>query len=110
MSTYYVSNSGSDSNNGTSTSTPFATWSHAATVAVSGDTILGHGGDTIADNPSFSVPLTIGSYGTGQTTIYVGSGQGMYFTLPAGGLTVNNVAIIGAGSTYAGGTYYDLFA
>jgi hypothetical protein len=46
--TYYVSASGSDSNNGTSTSTPFLTYAHAMTFAGTNVTIKFRNGDRFA--------------------------------------------------------------
>jgi hypothetical protein len=68
MPTYYVSNAGSDSNNGTSTSTPFLTIAHAESVAVNGTTINLLGTSTFPETNTFTdlEGLTIQSYGTGQ--------------------------------------------
>lgn len=43
--TYYASTTGSDSNNGTDTSTPFRTVDHCVSVLVAGDTCLVRGGN-----------------------------------------------------------------
>lgn len=72
--TYFVSNSGNDGNNGTSTSTPFLTFAHTLVVAVAGDVISLNGGNTF---PAMTVnksgtsgnPITINSYGSGQAII-----------------------------------------
>ena len=42
--TYYVATNGSDGNNGTSTSTPWATWQKAFSTAVAGDIVYIRGG------------------------------------------------------------------
>ena len=79
MATYYVAATGSDSANG-SLGTPWATFSHAATVVSQGDTVLGNGGDTITDNPVFTVGITIQSYGVGQCTIAGGATSTLQFS------------------------------
>ncbi|MDD5721471.1 MAG: right-handed parallel beta-helix repeat-containing protein [Candidatus Pacebacteria bacterium] len=81
--TYYISATGSDSNNGTSIST---TWAHhpwdgsatglsASTVLVSGDEILFNRGDSFsnvyitADEGGVTTPIVTGAYGTGNKPI-----------------------------------------
>lgn len=64
---YYVANSGSDANNGTSTGTPFQTLAKALSVVVKHDSILCNGGDTL--NGKITIPcdsLYFGSYGSGK--------------------------------------------
>lgn len=82
--TYYVDGvSGSDSNNGTSTSTAWKTISKVNATALSaGDTVLFKRGQTfnnaalVADNPgSASSRVTYGSYGTGALPILDGGGS-----------------------------------
>jgi len=79
--TYYVDSvSGSDSNNGTSTSTPWQSLSKVNGTAFSpGDSILFKGGDTwsgslvISSSGNSSAQITYGSYGTGMPKIDGGS-------------------------------------
>lgn len=77
--TYYVSPSGSDSNNGTSPSTPWQTIAKVNSVTLTaGQNVLFNGGQTFsaASAPLAPVgtgtsgsPITIGSYGTGNAII-----------------------------------------
>lgn len=93
--TYYVAASGSNANNGTSTATPFATVSHAQTVAVDGDTILLHCGDTINESASitFTVGVTIGAYGSGAPPhLAFAVNPGLQFS-NIDGWTIENLAI-----------------
>jgi hypothetical protein len=78
--TFYVSNSGSDSNNGTSTSTPWQTIAHVnAQTFAAGDSILFQDGGTWREEllpPSSGTsgsPITFGSYGTGAQPIINGA-------------------------------------
>lgn len=76
LSTYYVSPAGSDSNSGTSPSSP---WQHISKVNSTtlnpGDMALFQGGQTfigtlsITHSGSSGNPITYGSYGTGSATI-----------------------------------------
>lgn len=64
--TYYISASGSNSNNGTSTSTPFLTCGHLVGIAGDGDTILFNRGDTFTGACSVRGSNEIfDAYGTG---------------------------------------------
>ena len=77
--TYYVSPTGSDSNNGLSTSTPWQTLAKVnASSFNAGDSVLLQGGQTFAGCLTFTPanlagnknnPFTIASYGTGQATV-----------------------------------------
>ena len=74
--TYYVSNSGSDSNNGTSPSTPWQTISKVnSTTRLPGDTVLFLAGGTWDEELNVTVAgtsghlITYGSYGTGAMPI-----------------------------------------
>ena len=71
---YYVSSTGSDTNNGTSTATPWKTISKVnASAFVSGDLILFKSGDTFYGTLSPSVSgITYGNYGTGAKPIITG--------------------------------------
>ncbi|MGG5741905.1 carbohydrate binding domain-containing protein [Bacillus cereus group sp. IBL03679] len=75
--TYYVATTGSDSNNGTSLSTPFQTIQHAASVASAGDTVYIRGGtyrETAipANSGTSGNPITYQSY-NGETVIVSGN-------------------------------------
>ena len=74
--TYYVSTSGNDANNGTSTSSPWQTITKVNSMSFNpGDQILFNGGQTftgsISPNSSgnSSSPITYSSYGTGRAII-----------------------------------------
>ncbi len=80
--TYYVSNSGSDSNNGTSSMTPWQTLAHASSHSYSpGDFILLNGGQTFTgplimnSTGNSSGWITIRGYGIGTPTINGGTGD-----------------------------------
>lgn len=83
--TYYLSPSGSDSNNGTSTSTPWQTVAKVnATTFNGGDSLLLQGGQTFTGSFTFvrskvlssgTSHFTVGAYGTGNPTI-VSTGTG----------------------------------
>ncbi len=84
MSTYYVSTSGSDSNSGTSSSSPWKSIAKVNTVNLNpGDSVLFKGGDTFdgtlnvgsGDTGSSSSPVTFSSY-SGQATINSGKSNG----------------------------------
>lgn len=71
--TYYVSNAGSDSNNGTSASTPWRTVAHVNGETFSpGDSILFRRGDTwrevlrVPSSGNIGAYITFGAYGTGN--------------------------------------------
>lgn len=83
--TYYFSDTGSDSNNGTSTSTPFLTLGKMQTILNNGtvksnDIILFNRNDTFAGSVHVTTAannsIYIGAYGTGikPTLLYSGSG------------------------------------
>jgi hypothetical protein len=103
--TYYVSSSGSDTNTGMSTTSP---WQTIAKVNAStfnpGDSILFQGGQTFTGaivSPSSgtpSNPITFGSYGGGQATISSGASAGFSSTNQAG-IIVRDLTFIGNGST-----------
>ena len=73
--TYYVSTSGSDSNNGTSTATPWADLSVSVGKLNAGDTLLLKRGDTFNETSVISVEdanVTIGCFGEGARPIVSG--------------------------------------
>ncbi len=74
---YYISNSGSDANSGTSPETPWRTVLKVNATAFSpGDAILFNGGDRfegpfiLGRSGTLANPITITSYGTGSGSIY----------------------------------------
>ncbi|MBO9610572.1 MAG: right-handed parallel beta-helix repeat-containing protein [Paenibacillaceae bacterium] len=74
---YYVDPSGSDSNNGTSLSTPFQTIQQAASVAVAGDTVNIRGGTyretvTPANSGTSGNPITYQNYNN-ETVVISGN-------------------------------------
>lgn len=79
---YYVSNGGSDSNNGTSISTPWQSLSKVSGMTFSpGDSILFHCDDTftgqlvISSNGTASLPIIYGKYGTGALPYLAAQGS-----------------------------------
>src|SRR5437870_5324703 len=79
--TYYVSNSGNDSNNGTSTSTPWRTLSKVNSFFNSlkpGDNVLLNRGEvfygkiTIGKSGTSTARITIGAYGSGAMPVITG--------------------------------------
>lgn len=79
MATFYISNAGSDSANGTSTSTPWKTLSKVQSSSSSikaGDSVLFNKGDTFigtfnwSKSGTSSAPITFGAYGTGAKPIF----------------------------------------
>lgn len=103
MSTYYIAASGLDSNPGT-ISQPFQTVSHWAGIAVVGDIGNLNGGDTFTENPSFSVGVTIQSYGSGQATLAGGTGNALLIVLSADqAITLSNVIYTNSSTVYSGG-------
>ena len=77
--TYYLSNAGSDSNNGTSTSTAWQTLTKVNTSTfVAGDQILFqkggtfYGSITVKNSGTASNPIVFGAYGTGANPIISG--------------------------------------
>jgi hypothetical protein len=76
---YYVSNSGSDANNGTTTGSPWKTIAHVNAQSFNpGDSILFQAGGTWREqlnfiwNGSASSPIIVGSYGSGAKPIISG--------------------------------------
>ncbi|MCB0246524.1 MAG: right-handed parallel beta-helix repeat-containing protein [Anaerolineae bacterium] len=87
MATYYVATNGNDGNNGTSTSTPFATFQKAANIAAAGDTVLVRVGTynqtvEISNSGSSGNPITFDAYpGSGTREAVVLDGEEL---LPTG--------------------------
>ena len=89
---YYVSNSGNDSNNGTSTSTPWQsiTKVNAATLSP-GDSVLFNRGDTFygtlqARSGTTSNPVVYDTYGTGNKPVLTGFKTLSTWTNEGGGI------------------------
>ncbi len=108
MTIYYISQSGgSDSNNGTSSSTPYQTIAHFQSVALQGDTGLLKCGDTFPETVAFSVGVTLDAYGTGAQpkiapashTLSAFVGDALTFT-NCGGVTIQNLEMVGSTTTY----------
>jgi hypothetical protein len=112
--TYYVSPTGSDSNNGTSTSTPWQTITKVNSAHfVAGDSVLFQGGQTFTGAPKFSYatnipsssatnPITVGSYGTGAAEILsntTGSYSAAITVNGVNGLEITGLTILGGGGT-----------
>lgn len=107
MTTYYVSNSGVDTNNGTSTATPWKTVTKVNSVSfAAGDQILFNGGQTFTGKLTFGVgdagttanPIVVGSYGTSGTRATISSGTDKAISIyNIGGVTVDNLICSGVG-------------
>lgn len=107
---YFVAATGSNSNNGTSSGTPFLTVAHAFGAATNGDTISLNGGDSFAENlAGIAIGITLNSFGTGQGTIAGLSGsdtlQFLNWTTTAA-IVVQNVAISNAAHTGTRDLYF----
>lgn len=104
--TYYVSPTGSDSANGTSPSTPWQTLGHVASqVFNAGDTILLEGGQTFSSNliltqanygipPTAINPITLSSYGAGNSTISPTAADAIELQ-NIGGMLIENLILVG---------------
>jgi hypothetical protein len=89
---YFVSNSGSDSNNGTTPNSPWQTIAHVNAQNFNpGDSILFEAGGmwreqlNISWTGSLRTPITFGSYGTGALPLISGSNILSYFTPSSSG-------------------------
>jgi len=102
---YYVSPSGSDSNNGTSAAAPWQTIARVNAQRLNpGDAVLFQGGQAWTGTTleltwpgTAAQPITIGSYGTGEATIANTSGNAVY-GYNVGGYAIENLAIPGTDS------------
>jgi hypothetical protein len=106
--TYYVSATGSDSNDGLTTSTPWQTITKVNASSFSpGDVISFKGGDTFTGNlqinnsGSTGRPITYTSYGTGKATIANTAGHGIT-AVDKQYITISNLTITGTGTAYTG--------
>jgi regulation of enolase protein 1 (concanavalin A-like superfamily) len=118
MSTYYVSNQGSDSNSGTSASSP---WQTSGKVSghhfAPGDVVLFQGGQSFGglnlfnDGGSASNPVIFSSYGNGRATISPGKGRGAW-VLNSSGITFENLNFVGSpgSDTYQDGIRIENYA
>ncbi|QHW33494.1 right-handed parallel beta-helix repeat-containing protein [Paenibacillus rhizovicinus] len=99
--TYYVSAAGSDSNNGTSSTTPWKTLSKVSGAAFgAGDKILFRSGDSwsgqllINDSGASGNPVTVGAYNTGSKPLINGGGNSAAILIDgASYVTVDGVAV-----------------
>lgn len=113
---YYVSTAGSDSNNGTSLSTPFKTIQKAASVAQAGDSVTVRGGTyretvTPANSGTAANPITYQAYPGENVTIsgldavtsgWTAYSGNIYYTNVTMGLADQNAVFVdGADMTYA---------
>jgi hypothetical protein len=101
--TYYISASGSDSNDGMSSSTPWQTVAKVNSGTYSaGDSILFRGGDTFSGTISLTLTgsaalqSSISSYGTGRATISSGTGDGVDLG-NSEFVSITNLAFAGSG-------------
>jgi regulation of enolase protein 1 (concanavalin A-like superfamily) len=124
MSTYYVSPGGSDSNSGTSPSSPWQSIHKVNSVDLNaGDSVLFQGGQTFygslsigsRDSGTSTTPVTFGSY-NGQATINSTGGDGAVVS-SASGIWFENLKFVGSPNSsfqqtgitftgYSGSTYY----
>ena len=100
---YYVSAEGNDAETGTAPGKSWQTLDRAGKQAYqAGDRLLLHGGDTFTGNLELhgagteAKPIALNSYGKGRATIQAGNGTGVLI-LDAGGWSVSNLIIAGAG-------------
>jgi hypothetical protein len=91
--TYYVSNSGSDSNPGTSTATPWLTLAHVNAHSFSpGDTIYLQRGGTwnepliVPSSGTSGNPITFDAYGTGPAPVLTGAAPALTWTYNSGNI------------------------
>jgi hypothetical protein len=113
LSTYYVSNSGSDSASGTSTSAPWKTISRVNKQKLNdGDKVLFRGGDSFggsiyvpsSEGGSSSNPVTFSSYGGGRANINSGGSPGIDIAQTAG-VSISNLNFNGSGGGSSAGIY-----
>ena len=104
--TYYIANSGSDSNNGLSPATAWRTITHvnAQTGLPTGSKILFNGGQeftggVILTTSVIAANVVIGSYGKGQAIISSGSSTACVTATNVPGVTVTNIVCAGGGNT-----------
>ena len=100
--TYYVSPTGNDANDGTSTATTWQTVAKVnATTFVRGDSVLFQGGQTFTGTMLYleatkagtaTAPVTFGSYGTGRATI-ANTTNAAIFLYNIGGVVIRDLIL-----------------
>jgi hypothetical protein len=110
-STFYVSPTGNDKNDGLA---PATAWQTIAKVNQGtfrpGDSILFKGGATFSGGLTFTAssagtsaaPINVSSYGSGRATILAGRGFGLY-ALDTAGFNVTNLNFVGTGANTSNG-------
>lgn len=100
---YYISAAGSDSNNGTSPATPWATIAKVNSIIPNpGTSFLFRGGDTftgaliLAASGQPGAPISYDSYEDGKATISSGNGSGIAIT-NLDNVAIQNLNFVGAG-------------
>lgn len=93
---YYVSTTGSNSNNGLSKSAPFQTIAKAARLLKAGDSLQLNGGQTHSGSYSGKVGITICPYGIGKATISSGSNTAITIE-NAANVTIADLIVKGVG-------------
>jgi hypothetical protein len=110
---YYVSPTGNNSNNGTSTSTPWQTIARVNQVDLNaGDRVFFQGSQSFSgtisitseDGGTSSSPVVIGSYGTGRATIAAPANAAGIDIFNVGGISVRDLVIQGPGKNSTSGT------
>jgi hypothetical protein len=99
--TYYVANAGNDSNNGTTTGTPWKTLVHAQTTVAANDTVNFNRGDLWYENWTNLVNgLTLDAYGSGALPIFDGgfTNRWMIWWVTTSGGMVRNLYLRNAGT------------
>lgn len=106
--TYYISPSGKDSNQGTSATSPWRSISKVNSVRFkAGDHILFEGGATFTGKLYFdaqdvglaSNPIVISSYGSGAPAIIESGTDAALFAYNTGGYYISNLKLVGSGAT-----------
>ncbi|HSW97045.1 MAG TPA: hypothetical protein VLF89_04440 [Candidatus Saccharimonadales bacterium] len=113
--TYYVSSSGNDTNNGLSQTSPWQTINKVNSMTFQpGDSILFEGGQTFYGKLYFTgnnsgtmvSPITIASYGTTSATINGGTSD-TFFAYKVGGFSIHNIIFSGtSGNTGSAINFY----
>jgi parallel beta-helix repeat protein len=99
--TYYVATNGNDSNNGTSTSTPFATINKAASVAVAGDVVHVRGG-------IYTQTVSIHNDGTASARILFRSYPGETATIDGSNTAPGTVLVNFYDANYVDFTHFEI--
>lgn len=104
--TYYVSSSGSDNNDGRSTSTPFRTVPKAASVMGHNTRVLFKRGDSWSTNAQILLtsdgPGIIGAYGSGAKPVINCNADTLFLGLRGDDWRVMDVALVGCGGNSVG--------